>query len=146
MQLDTGPWQRIGWKAPEAHIAEAQLLAGLTSRASGSLGQLVKTLGVPHVTGATPLEEARVLLRAASEVEHALLVEYLYVAWSVATAQRAIQIRPSNERSETLMCQMLAHVPCPCIRARARYLRNNSNWKTQSGPQDRRERLPASQR
>ena len=64
---------------------------------------------------ATPLEEARVLLRAASEVEHALLVEYLYVAWSVATAQRAIQIRPSNELSETLMCQMLAHVPCPCI-------------------------------
>jgi hypothetical protein len=86
MQLDAGPWQRIGWKAPEGHIAEAQLLAGLTSRASGSLGQLVKTLGVPHVAGATPLEEARVLLRAASEVEHALLVEYLYVAWSVATA------------------------------------------------------------
>ena len=33
--------------------------------------------------------------------------------------QRAIQIRPSNELSETLMCQMLAHVPCPCTRARA---------------------------
>ena len=33
--------------------------------------------------------------------------------------QRAIQIRPSNELSETLMYQMLAHVPCPCTRARA---------------------------
>ena len=33
--------------------------------------------------------------------------------------QWAIQIGPSNELSETLMCQMLAHVPCPCTRARA---------------------------
>ena len=41
--------------------------------------------------------------------------------------QRAIQIRPSNELSGTLMCQMLAHVPCPCTRARARYLCKNSS-------------------
>jgi Ferritin-like len=40
----------------------------------------------------TPLEEARILLRAACEVEHALLVEYLNAAWSVAPNPAARQI------------------------------------------------------
>jgi hypothetical protein len=37
------------------------------------------------VVGATPLEEAQTILSAAAEIEHALLVEYLYAAWSLGT-------------------------------------------------------------
>lgn len=61
---------------------------------AGSLEAAFRASGTPHVA-ATPLEEVCGLLRAGAEVEHALLVEYLYAAWSVAdptVAGRVIEI------------------------------------------------------
>lgn len=83
LRTDAGPWQRIEWTAPEGRTTVRGAFVDHASRGGGSLGRLVRTFGVPYVSGSTPLEEALVLLRAGSEVEHALLVEYLYAAWSV---------------------------------------------------------------
>jgi hypothetical protein len=55
----------------------------LTPGGLGSLRAALRAGGYPWVPQVdTPLQEAQVLLRAGAEVEHALLVEYLYAAWS----------------------------------------------------------------
>ena len=52
-----------------------------------SLRAALQSTGYPWAgEAATPLEEARVFLRAGAEIEHALLVEYLYAAWSAPSA------------------------------------------------------------
>jgi len=50
-------------------------------------------LGSPVIPGKTPLQEAQILLAAAAEIEHALLVEYLYAALSLGPVPAASLIR-----------------------------------------------------
>jgi hypothetical protein len=58
-----------------------------------SLLAAVHALGSPVIPGKTPLEEAQILLAAGAEIEHALLVEYLYAALSLGPAPAASLIR-----------------------------------------------------
>jgi hypothetical protein len=92
------PWRAIAWTRPgelgdeSGGVAAAfapdvpappiapEGPAGLG--AALSLRAAFERLGVPRVEG-TPLNEARTLLKAAAEVEHSLMVEYLYAAWSL---------------------------------------------------------------
>jgi hypothetical protein len=55
-------------------------VAALAS-ATGMAGR-VAAAGIPFVPGVTPNEEAVELLRVAAEIEHALMVEYLYAAYA----------------------------------------------------------------
>lgn len=84
-RLDGGPWQRIEWKAPESHLSSSREFSGRADVMPAPLRELVKAFGVPHVPETTPAEEALVYLRAGSEIEHALLVQYLYAAWSLGS-------------------------------------------------------------
>ncbi len=70
------PWKLIQWKqAPRSKFVDAV----------SSVGTLAATaeLYSPFVKDASPQQEAEILLCAAAEIEHALLVEYLYAAWSL---------------------------------------------------------------
>ncbi len=68
-------------------------LGASPAQPQNSLREAVQTLGTPSVPGGTALEEAQVLLSAAAEVEHSLLVEYLYAAMSLATNASSARIR-----------------------------------------------------
>src|SRR4051812_1925458 len=69
------------------------------TRLATTLGQTLWTIGIP--VGSTPearcspLLEARDLLHAACEIEHGLLVQYLYAAYSstsLATRAKVVEI------------------------------------------------------
>src|SRR5262249_59642634 len=54
-----------------------------------SFARMVQVTGLPHVppeSAATPADQAEFLLQVAAEVEHGLLVQYLYAAYSVDPA------------------------------------------------------------
>jgi hypothetical protein len=90
--VSNGPWQCLEWKAAHGSILFTKKITDHTLPVSNSLRRLVADYGVPHVAGSTPIEEALVLLRAGAEVEHALLVQYLYAAWSLGSNPIANQI------------------------------------------------------
>ena len=85
------PWQAIQWTKSKPELADTSRDAVLDrARVDGlasatSLRATLEAFGIPTVAGATPLVQAQTLLHAAAEVEHALLVEYLYAAWSLGT-------------------------------------------------------------
>lgn len=57
--------------------------------AEDTVSMMVDAIGLPEVPpefSATPVEEAVYLLRVASEVEHGLMIQYLYAAYSVDPA------------------------------------------------------------
>src|SRR4029078_13162845 len=52
-----------------------------------SISRILEQVGTPEVTGATtPKEEAIGLLQLAAEIEHSLMVQYLYAAASLPPA------------------------------------------------------------
>ena len=93
------PWQEIQWAQPQFANRSSDLsfsqLGGIKPDEQATATYLraaLEALGVPTVAGTTPLVEAQILLHAASEVEHALLVEYLYAAWSLGANSDARKI------------------------------------------------------
>ena len=104
------PWQLIKWEKPAQSTAERAepigvdfKLESLTApihlqtesvqaRTLSSLRSAFEVLGRPRVPGYSPLGEAQVLLKAGAEVEHALLVEYLYACWSIGNSQTATRV------------------------------------------------------
>lgn len=110
------PWQRIVWEKPRPVAApRPSALASLGNTVTGlwrtikgekplpmaalrpsaleSLSSALAAYGSPSVLGVKPLEEAQIILSAAAEIEHALLVEYLYAAWSLGTSPFADTVR-----------------------------------------------------
>lgn len=81
------PWQQIKWDKPQDFVTLAE-----SPKVENSLQGAIDEVGNPHVAG-TPLEEARVLLAAAAEVEHSLLVQYLYASISLGAKPAAQQVR-----------------------------------------------------
>jgi hypothetical protein len=82
------PWQQIDWKK-SSHIAFTEALSW---KPENSLREAIQIFGTPSVAG-TAIEEAQVLLSAAAEVEHSLLVEYLYAAMSLGNSTAANRVR-----------------------------------------------------
>lgn len=76
-------WRRVGRGAEVAFAAPAQ----------NSLLDAIRRLGSPVVPGKSLLEETQILLAAGAEIEHALLVQYLYAALSLGSAPTASPIR-----------------------------------------------------
>jgi hypothetical protein len=81
------PWNQIQWNAtrPASPLREVddRTRAFIFDEAVPSDLGIPSDVG-PFVVGTSPLEEAQTLLSAGAEVEHALLVQYLYAAWSLA--------------------------------------------------------------
>jgi hypothetical protein len=77
-----GAIREIQWTKPaEGAMAEAQKQAP-----TDEVLRAIARVGFPSCPWArTPREEAVCLLRAAAEIEHALLVQYLYAAYSLST-------------------------------------------------------------
>lgn len=74
--------RRLVWRKPDVKTAGTRGLMPLETR--GAFELAVMELGFPEIPDAqTPEEEALVMLHIAAELEHALLVEYLYAAWSL---------------------------------------------------------------
>jgi hypothetical protein len=72
----------VQWRAltPSArHVAHG---LALSAPAQHGLAQSLALAGIPQVPASTPLEEVLVLLETAAEIEHALLIQYLYAAFS----------------------------------------------------------------
>jgi Ferritin-like len=74
---------RLQWVAPPS-IKQRVGVTGLPPRETSALTALLHETGIPRVQDATTAkEEAIGLLQAAAEVEHALLVQYLYALYSL---------------------------------------------------------------
>lgn len=80
-----------GESAFAASALSAEVAFPVTTQ--NSLLDAVRILGSPIVPGKTPLEEAQILLSAGAEIEHALLVQYLYAALSLGSDPAASLIR-----------------------------------------------------
>lgn len=109
---------RIGWRqpafepAPRIALADAPAgwLAGeAVDEASRYLADALALAGIPSVVrAATPKEDAIGLLMLAAEVEHALMVQYLYACQSVrGTAARTIRKVAVQEMGHLLTVQNL---------------------------------------
>lgn len=83
------PWELIQWQKPLEFEGSAkatvfaEVVAPPAPPIAGSLRDALLVCGSPRVPGASPLDEARILLAAGAEVEHGLLAEYLYNSWSL---------------------------------------------------------------
>jgi hypothetical protein len=97
-----GVFGTLRWQRPTAESLEG-LQAGLVAQ-----------LGIPRAPAphdATPLSEARYLLRAASEVEHGLLVQYLYAAFSInPTASGPVLVNGWPRRYTQIAIQEMFHL------------------------------------
>ena len=80
--------------------------------ASGIAAAVLRKMVLP-VTRGTPVEEATFLLRIASEVEHAFLLQYLYAAYSL---------------NVTAGTEPLSNSAMPCRTRCASYGRNSAHW------------------
>jgi hypothetical protein len=90
------PWQQIRWEKPRIEGFAA------FPTAQNSLVDAIQQIGSPSVSG-TALKEARVLLAAGAEVEHSLLVQYLYAAMSLGR-------NPAAERVRAIAIQEMCHL------------------------------------
>jgi rubrerythrin len=80
-----GRFGSLRWVKPPGARAAAPKAA--PEAGMDPVSRAVREIGLPEVEDArTPAEEARFLLQAAAEVEHALLVQYLYAAYSLDPA------------------------------------------------------------
>ena len=68
--------------SPRGFGMEARDAAAAQSRTARMLGEVGLPIGSTDAARSSPLLEARDLLRAAAEIEHGLLVQYLYAAYS----------------------------------------------------------------
>jgi hypothetical protein len=96
-----------GFTAPAA--APATLQAIRLPGVSSALRRVLEEHGTPEVEGAgSPKDEAIVLLKLAAEIEHALLVQYLYAAASVAgSAPGGVD---SRSKIMTVAAQEMGHL------------------------------------
>ena len=79
----SNPKSRTTWRRIPKRAA-AMALAAAPSAASREIVRSVAAVGIPRTSRAkTPKEDLIGLLRLAAEVEHALMVQYLYAAASV---------------------------------------------------------------
>jgi glucose/arabinose dehydrogenase len=74
-----GRFHSLQWSHPTRRPG----VRAAVSESREPLERAVSAIGFPEVTGVEPVVEARLLLQAAAEVEHALLVQYLYAMYSL---------------------------------------------------------------
>ncbi|MBO3457318.1 ferritin-like protein [Aetokthonos hydrillicola Thurmond2011] len=92
------------WVKPEAKFRFEE--RGVT--VADPLSQLINEVGIPTLRNAqTPLEEAVFLLQIAAEVEHALLVQYLYAVYSLDVTVAGDQLRTIIKIAEQEMGHLL---------------------------------------
>jgi hypothetical protein len=72
----------IGWKTPEEAVRRTKAGASVSKR----LRPKIKEPEIPSIPGRTARLKAINLLQVAAEVEHALMVQYLYAAYSLDEA------------------------------------------------------------
>ncbi len=68
---------------------------------------LIEEIGIPTFDPATPIEDLRGLLETAVEVEHALMVQYLYALYSVRSMP---ELEPVQESLQTIAVQEMGHL------------------------------------
>lgn len=86
--MSKSAFQKLRWVKPTTEVATTEFTTALAPGAdparAAALRAMIAETGLPQsVTPLSVVEEARLLLRAAAEVEHALLVQYLYAAYSI---------------------------------------------------------------
>ncbi len=85
--MKQGLISQLRWTKPgsEPHQAGAEFARPPAPEPASSTGSLLELYGIPEVPidNATPVETAHFLLRAAAEIEHGLLVQYLYAKFSL---------------------------------------------------------------
>jgi hypothetical protein len=80
---------RIGWRHPRLPLA-----TGRRTASAAAIGNALRSGGIAEAVAApTPAEDALGLLTLAAEVEHALMVQYLYAAASIAPTGAGTAVR-----------------------------------------------------
>jgi Ferritin-like len=101
-------WRRHRLASPRANALRSLTRRPLTAPAPPrTAGPAPSDLELPDELSATPLEKAVTLLRVASQIEHALMVQYLDAAYSVGGRHQrqiagvAIEDEPPHDRAES---------------------------------------------
>jgi hypothetical protein len=99
----------LRFKLPDSFAAPR----GLAADVGSPMSQAIVRFGLPVVPPEykTPLEKAHYLLRAAAEIEHGLLVQYLYAAYSVDTDTFPALI-PWRTQLANIAIQEMDHLLC----------------------------------
>lgn len=104
----------LRWRRHQLSISEHDALRSVTGRlllvatrlAGPTPSDLDHDIHLPELA-ATPLEKAVRLLRVASQIEHALMVQYLYAGYSFQPTQREITNVAIEEMSHLMTVQNL---------------------------------------
>jgi hypothetical protein len=104
----------LKWRQHQLSISERDALRSLTRRSLLGATRLAgptpsdsdHEIQLPELP-ATPLEKAVSLLRAASQIEHALMVQYLYAGYSFQPTQRELANVAIEEMSHLMTVQNL---------------------------------------
>jgi hypothetical protein len=100
----------LKWRRHQLSISERDGLRSLTERPRLVATPLARPtpsdIQLPELP-ATPLQKAVTLLRVASQIEHALMVQYLYAGYSLAPTQREIANVAIEEMSHLMTVQNL---------------------------------------
>jgi hypothetical protein len=91
-------WVRAGQggrprRTRSADLLERSVPGGIDGRHLFDLERALEEVGLPSIPGTTPAEELRELLRAAAEIEHGLMAQYLYATFSSTNAPITSSIR-----------------------------------------------------
>jgi Ferritin-like len=92
----------IRWKWTSAPARRPTLTAATAATAATTLEQAIDvTLSVlPDLSGyPSPVDKAHVLLEGAAEVEHMLLVQYLYAAMTLKTGDQLMALTPDQQKA-----------------------------------------------
>lgn len=108
----TRPPMRIRWKKPTAATLSAfeEFEQPVRTPEQLVIRQTLLRVGVPVVEGATTAREAAIeLLKLAAEVEHALMVQYLYAAYSLPDESSPDSVN-YHEKLKRIAVQEMGHL------------------------------------
>jgi Ferritin-like len=123
--MDMSEGTTLRWRRHRLPLSEREALRWLTGRpvlaltplARPTPSDLADEIYFPDLP-ATPLEKAVTLLRVAAQIEHALMVQYLYASYSFEKAQPQIAGVAIEEMSHLMTVQNLLR----CLGEEAPYL------------------------
>ncbi|HEX8493070.1 MAG TPA: ferritin-like domain-containing protein [Pyrinomonadaceae bacterium] len=104
-------WVKLTHQEAEADKAAFASASPELSSGAAALREAIQKVGLPRAPPDTPpVKEAEFLLNAVSEVEHALLVQYLYAAYSIRAAGAPLAVRQRQKQLIKTAVEEMGHL------------------------------------
>ena len=104
------PAPKFEWRTYEIHVPADSPLRALTLTPSPfalrRAAPDTMTIRLPDLAAwPSPLDKAEILLESAAEIEHALIVQYLYAAYSLKSSERGHRPRTTGGAGRPCMAR-----------------------------------------